>query len=226
MRVFFDIDGTLLDDQAATTRAASAFYKMFSAKLPFAEVTFYSVWQESFRRQFDRFTSGEISFQEQRRYRMRELFASENLSDSEADARFNIYLRHYESQWLLLSDVVRCLESLSSMPLGIISNGSTAQQHQKLRQTRILDRFRTVVISEELGIAKPAPEIFQTACVRAGIDPSEAVYVGDQLSDDALASRSAGLRGIWLRRASSSNSQPAGITVISTLDYLVDAMGG
>ena len=83
------------------------------------------------------------------------LFTQETLSDGEADARFGVYLRCYESHWSLFADVLVCLERLSSMPLGIISNGNSDQQHQKLKRTGILERFSTVVISEEVGASKP-----------------------------------------------------------------------
>ncbi len=155
MNVFFDIDGTLLDDRSATTHAAMAFFKTFSSQLNCPGAAFVSVWEELLHRHFARFVRGEISFEEHRRCRIRELFTQETLSDGEADARFGVYLRCYESHWSLFADVLVCLERLSSMPLGIISNGNSDQQHQKLKRTGILERFSTVVISEEVGASKP-----------------------------------------------------------------------
>jgi putative hydrolase of the HAD superfamily len=57
-----------------------------------------------------------------------------------------------------------------------------------------------VVTSEAAGFAKPAPQIFQLACAKLGVQETESVYVGDNLELDAIAARDAGLIGVWLNR--------------------------
>jgi putative hydrolase of the HAD superfamily len=84
-------------------------------------------------------------------------------------------------------------------------------------------RFRVVVISEEVRVAKPAPGIYLIACRRAGVRPSDAIYVGDRLEDDALAARAAGLRGIWLNRSGECKSERDDIAEVTSLSQLTDA---
>jgi len=43
-----------------------------------------------------------------------------------------------------------------------------------------------VVISSEVGVAKPGPEIFALACERLRVAPEEAMHIGDTLDVDAL----------------------------------------
>ena len=46
-----------------------------------------------------------------------------------------------------------------------------------------------VVTSEVAGFAKPAPQIFQYACAKLGVQQTESVYVGDNLELNAIAAR-------------------------------------
>jgi putative hydrolase of the HAD superfamily len=82
--------------------------------------------------------------------------------------------------------------------LGIITNGSTQVQRAKIETTRLKPLVDVVVISEQEGIKKPAPEIFARALSRLGVTADEALFVGDNLELDIRGGRSAGLRTIWL----------------------------
>lgn len=82
--------------------------------------------------------------------------------------------------------------------LGIITNGSTQVQQAKIETTRLAPLVDVVVISEQEGIKKPAPEIFARALSRLGVKADEALFVGDNLELDIHGGRAAGLRTIWL----------------------------
>ena len=82
--------------------------------------------------------------------------------------------------------------------LGIITNGSTQVQRAKIETTRLKPLVDVVVISEQEGIKKPAPEIFAHALSRLGVTAAEAIFVGDNLELDIRGGRGAGLRTIWL----------------------------
>jgi putative hydrolase of the HAD superfamily len=136
------------------------------------------------------------------------------------EKRFAIYLQHYEKNWTLFDDVLSCLNVLSNQQLGIISNGNLEQQTKKLCQTGILGRFNIIVISEEVGVSKPKPEIFLTACLRAGVKADQCHYVGDSLQNDALAAEAIGMKGIWLNRKELSSFEIR-LPVINNLNDLV-----
>ncbi|MCC5636962.1 HAD family hydrolase [Nostoc sp. CHAB 5844] len=80
------------------------------------------------------------------------------------------------------------------------NEGQEAQQVEVLKQCGILSVMDVVVTSEAAGFAKPAPQIFQLACAKLGVQETESVYVGDNLELDAIAARDAGLIGVWLNR--------------------------
>ena len=83
--------------------------------------------------------------------------------------------------------------------LGLITNGFTALQMARLRRTGLADRFDPLVISEQLGVAKPDVRIFEHALERMGHPPREQVLmVGDNPLSDIRGGLDAGLRTCWL----------------------------
>lgn len=200
--IFFDIDNTLIDQRRAERAAAAPFLAEYGELLarPLSIEQCCRHWQGLREKHNRDFLRGAISAAEQRRRRMRELFAPRPLSDAEADRGYEFFQNHYRAAWRLYDDVLPCLRACAATPLGIISNGSTALQRDKLSSTGVAGFFSLVVISDDVGAAKPAREIFLEACRRARRHPEQCVYVGDRFDIDALASRAAGMRGIWLNR--------------------------
>ncbi len=224
MMILFDIDETFVNHKQAQICAARLFLSQFNHLLPHSEDEFCALWDSVMLKYFGTFTRGEISFSEHRRRRIRELFAEVNpiLPDSETNARFEIYLRSYEDSWTLFDDVLPCLCALSGHRLGIISNGNTDQQKLKLHRLGLESRFEVVVISEEVGVAKPKPQIFLEGCRRALLKPQDCVYVGDNLEVDVLGSQSVGMRAIWLNRTGTSSTQ-VNVVEINSLSKLPTA---
>lgn len=217
--ILFDIDDTLFNNTGAEIRAAQRFYRKTPGLEHFAgQDDFVNLWRAATETYLQKFIDGELTFQEQRRLRLRDIFGR-HINAEEADALFERYLGYYEDSWELFPDVIHCLDRLAPLGLGIISNGNSGQQLQKLRDLGILARFDTVVVSEDIGIAKPDPRIFIHACRQASQKASVCCYVGNKLETDAQAAASAGLAGIWLNR-NGSRSRQSSIREITTLDAL------
>lgn len=195
--VFFDIDETLFDDTRATRAGAEVIRKRFRPEVEARE--FLAAWERSIEAFFPQYLAGILSFQGQRRARVRTCI-DEALGDAQADEVFHIYSAAYEASWTLFPDVLPGLSELSGYMLGVISNGESAQQRKKLEQAGLSEVFSWVVTPEDCGYAKPSPQIFEFACQIASVPPPAAIYVGDRLTTDALAATDAGLLGIWLDR--------------------------
>ena len=217
--IFFDIDGTLVDHKGAERSAALVFQNDHAGIFPESPDAFVARWQAVAEKHVRRYLANELSFKGQRRSRERELFAHHSvLTDAEADALFARYLKRYEENCSLYPDVKPCIQELTGYKLGIISNGDSRQQRGKLQMLGIFKHFSTVLISGDIGIAKPAPDIFHAACQEAMERPDECVYVGDDFDEDAVGSRRAGMKGIWLNRDDSSHPDEVGM--IRTLNEL------
>ncbi len=97
---------------------------------------------------------------------------------------------------VLRPHVIETLQELKSMGmvLGVISNIiSQSFVPNMLHSYGIDSYFASITCSEETGIRKPDPEIFEIAARRAQISLCEMAYVGDTLSRDVLGSRNAHL---------------------------------
>ncbi|HFE7748092.1 MULTISPECIES: pyrimidine 5'-nucleotidase [Enterobacter] len=85
------------------------------------------------------------------------------------------------------------------MKLGIITNGFTELQQVRLERTGFRDHFDVLIISEQVGVAKPHPEIFEYALSAMGHPSRERVLmVGDNPDSDILGGLNAGLHTCWV----------------------------
>jgi putative hydrolase of the HAD superfamily len=75
-----------------------------------------------------------------------------------------------------------------------------------------------VVASAAVGARKPAPTIFQRGLSLAGVDPQEAIHVGDSVDDDISGARRANIEPVLLRR--DGGEAPPGVTTIASLAEL------
>ena len=76
-----------------------------------------------------------------------------------------------------------------------------------------------VVISAELGAAKPDPAIFRAALERLGAAADDAIHVGDSVEHDVAGARAAGLEAMLVARDGAP--APAGVRVVASLDGLL-----
>jgi putative hydrolase of the HAD superfamily len=223
MRIFFDIDGTLLDHKYSERAGVLEFYgNHINVFLNLRQEEFYALWCSISDKHFARFLKGEISFKEQRRARIKEVFklAGIALPDEEADLAFQEYLREYERNWRLFYDVMPCLESLKKEhTLGIISNGDLEQQLYKLERMHIRDYFDIVVAAGDIGVSKPDRRIFEIACEKSGVSSDQAYYIGDDFKTDIIACQDAGMKGIWLNR-NNDVCEAGNITTVFSLETL------
>jgi putative hydrolase of the HAD superfamily len=221
MAILFDIDGTLVDHASAAQAGLSALCSELGLA---ASASCLVEWRRISECHFRRHLDGLVSFDEQRRARVREL-AGFDLSDVRADVLFGTYLGVYESNWRLFPDARDCLDRLRDHQLGVISNGDGAQQRAKLQATGVADLFDVIVVSGEVGTAKPNPEIFVAACRELCVPMSGAVYVGDDRETDALAARRSGLAGIWVNRVRADGPSD-GVMMVHSLTEVPDLMNG
>ncbi len=225
--IFFDIDGTLLDHGRAESAGALAFREETPAFAGLAPADFVALWHGLAEKHMDRFLAGETDRRGQRQDRMRELHDRVGMSIDKrrAEAAFERYLAYYRANWRLYPDVLPCLEALAGERLGVISNGDGDQQRRKLEDLGLARHFELVLISSDLGRAKPDPAIFARACSLAGLEAAECVYVGDRLDTDARAAGRAGLRGIFLDRTGAGEADVPRIESLAELHIPLMASG-
>jgi len=113
-----------------------------------------------------------------------------------------IYQRFAEvGAWRMYDDVLPALDALASkdIPLAVISNWD-ARLRPLLRQFRLNRYFEIIVVSCEVGFAKPSPVIFEHAAKKLGIAPEHLVHVGDSAQEDVAGAKAAGVGALLIDR--------------------------
>lgn len=222
--IFFDLDGTLLDDVRATACGLEALCAEFGDAIEAPRADHAKRWQELYEQHFARFVRGELTLEQQRRARLRGFVRSDHPAiqhDDDVDAVYAKYLAAYRGGWTRYEDALPCLEALVGTPLGVISNGEQRQQMQKLEAAGLAKFFSVVITASEIGAKKPDARIFAEACRRGGAEAAECVYVGDDYELDAIASKACGFRAVWVRRAGAR--EPANRdSAIAVVDSLIE----
>jgi putative hydrolase of the HAD superfamily len=168
-----------------------------------------AAWFAAEERHAESWRNGLISWDEQRRRRLRDFLPLIDVSPGNAEDLDQLfregYLPAYEEAWTGYADVSPTVAELAErgFALGILTNGAEEQQRAKLRRIGLLDRVGPVCTAEGIGVAKPHAQAFHIVCSELGVPPHDVVYVGDDYELDVVAARAAGLHAIHLDRSGS-----------------------
>lgn len=88
----------------------------------------------------------------------------------------------------------------SGWRIGVVTNGTTAQQTLKIQTVGLEPYVDAVIISESEGIKKPDIELFHRAARRLNSAVAGGWMVGDHPTADISGGRAAGLRTGWVSR--------------------------
>ncbi len=103
-------------------------------------------------------------------------------------------------------DILNFLRSLrATHKTGLISN-NWSDLRDYLEREKMIDAFDHIIISAEVGVAKPEPEIFHIALKQAGVRPEEAVFV-DDFYVNIEGCEKVGMKGIHFKDAPSAMQQ-------------------
>jgi putative hydrolase of the HAD superfamily len=104
--------------------------------------------------------------------------------------------------------------------VGSISNGNA-----DLQTIGLSHHFKVSVAAHQLGYAKPDTAIFHAACRELGVDPRDAVYVGDDILLDVQGAQRAGMRAVWMNRTGSTRHLEHEVVpdaIVKDFDELLD----
>lgn len=95
-------------------------------------------------------------------------------------------------------DIIAMLHTVRRQGLfiGVVSN-CTREEAAEWHNSPFPEIVDVAVLSHEVGVMKPEPEIYTFACSRLGVAPGNVHYVGDGGSDELRGAHAAGLRPIW-----------------------------
>lgn len=222
--VCLDVDDTLVD---YTGSAKHALAEMLGASHGVEKA--WEIWQEVTDEHALAAVEGRIRYTELHALRTRAFFSAigEEIDGTEAARREHARAEAMRAGWRLFPDARDSLDWLRFAGIGVaaVTNASGAHQRTKLADLGLAGAFDVVVIAGEVGVAKPDPVIFHTACRELGAAPGEVAHVGDKLDSDAMGADRAGLHGVWLDRAGHAEfAAPERIAVIESLTDLPELL--
>lgn len=107
-------------------------------------------------------------------------------------------------------------------PLTIVSNGFIEVQYEKVRLSALQDCFSYIVLSEEVGVQKPNPLIFEKALQLNGLRKEEVLMIGDSYNSDIQGAINAGIDQLWIT-SDLTDTRPStyrSSSLLQTLDLL------
>ncbi len=215
--IFFDLDHTLWDFDRNSALAFGHIFK--SRNMPVALDGFLHHYIPLNKLYWEKYRHDLIS-QEQLRYmRLRDSFDLLNyqVDDDTIHAISADYIESLTTFNHLFDDAIEILEYLGSRyRLHIITNGFQSIQDRKIDNSGLRRFFLTVTNSEDCGVKKPNPLIFEHALRVARADPGRSVMIGDCIDADVRGALNCGLDAILF----SAEPCPDGITRISALSEL------
>lgn len=128
-----------------------------------------------------------------------------------------------------LDGVIAMLNALhGKVKMGIITNGFTELQQKRLDNTKTSHFFEIVVVSEQIGAAKPDRQVFEYAfALMDEFDKTKVLMVGDTLASDILGGNNAGIDTCWLNQSGKENDTDIKPTYeINVIEQLIEIVEG
>ncbi|CAN5811519.1 HAD-IA family hydrolase [soil metagenome] len=220
--VLFDLDDTLFDHQYCS-RAALAVVRTLhpafgSIDIPILEAA-HSRILETLHADV---MGGRIPLDSARVERFRQLYETAGVeADATLASRTAVAYRDaYIDARQAVAGAASVLAAVHRRAkVGIVSNNLLQEQREKLRHCGLESFYDVLVVSEEFGVSKPDPRLFEIALARVECAADETVMVGDSWSADVMGAFAAGIRPIWFNR--NATEAPAGappVPVIASFD--------
>ena len=156
----------------------------------------YEEYQKGNKVLWTEYQNGKITARDVKNRRFDSWAAFLKVSAEELNSRF---LQTVADLCAPIEGAVSLLHALKGKAkLGIITNGFTELQHIRLERTGLRDFFEVLVISEEVGFAKPDRRIFDHALAMMGNpERSRVLIVGDTAESDIRGGIDSGLDTCW-----------------------------
>ncbi len=230
--VVFDLDDTLLDHRAAERAALADVHALHGEHLghhdlAHVQATYHAcnvpLWRD--------FGAGRITSADLKRLRSERLLAELACDTLEPAAFSRDYLDRYAAHWRWAEGARDAYHAVAdAVPVGVLTNGFSAQQRGKLaRLPEIAERAAFAVVSEEVGVMKPDPALFEHVRGLAGevlggpVEAGDLLYVGDSYHSDVLGGTGAGWPVAWLH--GDAGRAPEGAFVVDDWPDLLAHLG-
>ena len=196
--IIFDADNTLIDHKECEKQALQYLFKQIGEKYQNEYQNIFrpldkELWQNA------ALNKNEIPTEQIPEYRFKVLFEKIHIPYKDyknANLLFRYGLEHSSGLTPNAEEILEYL-SLKDYKLFVISDGLSKLQKSRIANNNIDKYFIDIIVSEEVGVPKPNPIIFNTLLEKNNLNPKDVIMVGDSLEKDISGAKNANIKSIW-----------------------------
>ncbi|MGL5753929.1 MAG: YjjG family noncanonical pyrimidine nucleotidase [Paraclostridium sp.] len=194
--LIFDLDDTLLDFQDNERKSLEVIFEKYN--IPFDEKTI-NEYKTINRRFWSQIEQGSIKKEEALTKRFEEFFAlyGHNVQGEVVESEYQNCLNKGHKTIPKAMEILMDLK-IKGYKIFAGTNGIGQTQKQRLKDSRLVDLFDDVFISEEMGVEKPNSKFFEIIFDKYDfMNKEETLMIGDSLASDIKGANNFGIDCIW-----------------------------
>lgn len=202
-KIFIDLDDTIYDFAGASRESFAEAYTMLGYEQYFNSFShFMSLYEPHNLELWALYGEGKITKAELNSDRYSYPLRMVGVDNQElADTFCHEVLSRIPTKNKVVEGAVELLEYLSpKYELYIISNGFKELQEHKMRTAGLRKYFKDIILSDDIGINKPHPELFIHALQRAQATTEESIMIGDMFETDIAGAAGVAMDQIFFNR--------------------------
>lgn len=207
--IFFDLDRTLWDFDQNSSDALNDIIKEFGLDMHVTDIQeFVQLYNKYNDELWDDYRDGKIKKPELKFKRFKLLLSHYSLSDENMIREISkFYLNSAPLKTSLISNAAEILEYLApNYRLYVISNGFYDVQLTKVKNAGISRYITKIFTSDRIGYSKPKAGIFEYAISSLNAKKDDCLMVGDDILNDILGARNAGIDQVYFNPGKMDNS--------------------
>ena len=221
--IYFDLDDTLLDHKKAEQNGLKDVHAHFEVFNDISLEDLKHTYHQINKGLWEEYGRGEIDRHILHRRRFEETFVELGVDGSLYEEAGKVYMGYYRTHWEWIEGAKEAFDKIRSVyDVGIITNGFAETQWMKINQFGFREMVDKIIISEEIGVMKPHPKIFDHATELVGLDRSDILYVGDSVSSDVKGGKDAGWKVAWYTSNPTTEGQGLADVVFDDFKILLD----
>lgn len=198
--LFFDLDDTLWAFSENASDTFQEMYARYSYDRYFTSFEhFYSLYQQRNHELWQEYADGKVTKEELNRQRFLYPLQAVGVDDAKLAHDFSVsFFEVIPTKSKLTPHAREVLDYLSPRyNLYILSNGFQELQCRKMHSAGIDGYFKKVVLSDDIGVLKPWPQIFHFALSATQSQLRESLMIGDSWENDVAGAAGVGMAQVY-----------------------------
>ena len=211
--IFFDIDDTLWYTIHNSRETNYELYQYFNLDRYFNSFEqFFSIFIDCNEKMWSQYALGKVDMDYINRNRfmcpLRKVGITDESIAHNYSEKFFSTLPYKKTLLPNAGELLSYLRGSGKYCLYVLSNGLSKIQYQKLRSGGIYDYFDKIILSEDIGVAKPQQAIFDFAMSATHSVYKESLMIGDSWVNDIGGAQAVGMDQIYFNPRKESHSSP------------------